>query len=172
MSITISKNIFATLDAALQATILAAINDSQAKPKRVLSDEQKAKMKAGREAAAAKKKLETPTEEVASDSGSSEKKRGPKKLTDMTPEERTAHNEKVAARKATKAAKAAKSSETTPVESETEVPAAMATPEKPKRVLSEEQKAKMKAGREAAAAKKKAEKEETSRSPSPKLKDD
>jgi len=169
MSITISKNIFATLDAALQATILAAINDSQAKPKRVLTDEQKAKMKAGREAAAAKKKLETPTEEVASDSGSSEKKRGPKKLADMTPEERTAHNEKVAARKATKAAKAAKSSEATPVESETEAaPAA----EKPKRVLSEEQKAKMKAGREAAAAKKKAEKEETSRSPSPKLKDD
>ena len=168
MSITISKNIFATLDAALQATILAAINDSQAKPKRVLSDEQKAKMKAGREAAAAKKKLENPTEEVVSDSGSSEKKRGPKKLADMTPEERTAHNEKVAARKA---AKAAKSSEATPVESETEAAPAMATPEKPKRVISDEQKAKMKAGREAAAAKKKAEKE-VSRSPSPKLKDE
>jgi hypothetical protein len=170
MSIKINKDIFAALDASIQATILAAINDTN-KPKRVLSEEQKAKMKAGRDAAKAKKADGTVTAHVvvASSSGSvtsegSAKKRGPKKLADMTPEERTAHDAKVAERKAKKTA-ASSDTETVAEAGEVIVPQ-----DKPKRVISEEQKAKMKAGREAAAAKKKALTSETERSPSPKAK--
>lgn len=111
------------------------------KPKRVMTDEQKAKMKAGREAAKAKKAAEIDqtvakieatieaeviaaaakkaalvavsmaAEETASvtsgsTSSSGAKKRGPKKLADMTPEERAKHDSKKAERKAKKATEA------------------------------------------------------------------
>ena len=58
------------------------------KPKRVLSPEHLAAMKAGREKKAAEKALTTTVapEASTSDTGSPEKKRGPKNLTDMTPE--------------------------------------------------------------------------------------
>jgi hypothetical protein len=89
-----------------------------AKPKKVISEEQKAKMKAGREAAAAAKKankdavivLPEPVavpapepEPVAVAAPAPEaKKRGPKKLTDMTPEELAIHEARKAERKAKK----------------------------------------------------------------------
>jgi len=89
------------------------------KPKKVLSEEQKAKMKAGREAAKAKKAAEAaagsapapapepaPEADGAASDTSSQKRRGPKKLSEMTPEERAAHDKKVAERKAAKAAPA------------------------------------------------------------------
>ncbi len=112
-----------------------------AKPKRVMTDEQKAKMKAGREAAKAKKaaaldqtvaKIEATVEaEVLAGVATKEaarvavsmaaelmghgevpeeqpvqqvKKRGPKKLEAMTPEERAKHDAKKAERQAKKAA--------------------------------------------------------------------
>ena len=84
------------------------------RPKKVLSPEHLAKLKAGAEAARAKKAIEAsgaapapllpspPEEKQARDSDaesstSSQKRRGPKKLADMTPEELEAHNAKVAA---------------------------------------------------------------------------
>jgi hypothetical protein len=97
-----------------------ATETTDAKPKRVMSDEQKAKMKAGREAAAAAKKASAPepmaepvpiaepvpvaepvtvTEPEAKPDA---KKRGPKKLTDMTPEELAIHEARKAERKAKK----------------------------------------------------------------------
>jgi hypothetical protein len=88
----------------------AAEEDAEPKPKRVLTDEQKAKMKAGREAAKAKRDAE---KVVAGEEPKS--KRTPKAAVEGA----------VAAR--------------------------------PKRVLTDEQKAKMKAGREAAKARKAAE---------------
>ncbi len=97
---------------------------TDAKPKRVMTEEQKAKMKAGREAAAAKKEAdaarvvavstmaelmghgEVPDEiavlTVAPDQKL--KKRGPKKLEDMTAEERAKHDANKAERQAKKAA--------------------------------------------------------------------
>jgi hypothetical protein len=89
------------------------MSDTEQKPKRVLSDEQKAKMKAGREAAKARKDAEK-----AAAAPVVEEKKAPV--------------------------------EGTPDNSDTE--------QKPKRVLTDEQKAKMKAGREAAKARKEAEK--------------
>ena len=92
------------------------MSDIESKPKRVMTEEQKAKLKAGREAAKAKREadkaagIETPTKEKkpASDSEVSD--------------------------------------------------GASTTSSKTKRVLTEEQKAKMKAGREAAKAKREADK--------------
>lgn len=92
------------------------MSDIESKPKRILTEEQKAKMKAGREAAKAKREadkaagIETPKKEkkAKSDSESSD--------------------------------------------------SASTTSSKTKRILTEEQKAKMKAGREAAKAKREAEK--------------
>ena len=227
MSITISKTAFATLDAAIQATILAAVNTSDAKPKSKIVEKpkQKGQMNAwtayGKEvhathaaeyatwkaeqaaagAAVSKQTVpcfvsqwrdahkdeyatfeaawkeahpkEAPSKDAASVAGSEtsqKKKRGPKKLSEMTVEERAEHDTKVAERKAAK--KSANSSDSEELAGEVIVPSvaapnAVAAPApKPKRVLTEEQKAKMKAGREAAAAKKAAEK------PSPKVKDD
>ena len=116
---------------------------AEAKPKRVMTDEQKAKMKAGREAAKAKRTAEVDqtvanieaTIEAEIVAGASAKaaaeialamaaelmghgevpepvaapvqqvkKRGPKKLEDMTPEERAKHDAKKAERQAKKAA--------------------------------------------------------------------
>jgi hypothetical protein len=97
------------------------------KPKKVISEEQKAKMKAGREAAKARKaaaeSAAVPAAEPAAESAavpaaepampetdgnasvsSSQKRRGPKKLSEMTPEELAAHKKKIAQRKTQKAA--------------------------------------------------------------------
>ena len=92
------------------------------KPKRVMTDEQKAKMKAGREAAKAKKEAdaarvvavssmaelmghgEVPDEIAVLAAKPELKKRGPKKLEEMTPEERAKHDAKKAERQAKKAA--------------------------------------------------------------------
>ena len=91
------------------------------KPKRVITEEQKAKMKAGREAALAKKAAdavrvvavstmaelmghgEVPNEIAVLAAKPELKKRGPKKLDAMTPEELTKHNAKKAERQAKKA---------------------------------------------------------------------
>jgi hypothetical protein len=82
------------------------------------SDEHKAKLQAGLAAYRAKKAAEKAGGEPApaaaadssgaSDAGSSvsQKRRGPKKLSEMTPEELEAHKAKVAERKAKKAASA------------------------------------------------------------------
>ena len=99
---------------------------AEAKPKRVMTDEQKAKMKAGREASKAKKEADAARvvavsmaaelmghgevpDDIASLMATPEakpelKKRGPKKLEDMTPEERAKHDAKKAERQAKKAA--------------------------------------------------------------------
>ena len=101
---------------------------AEEKPKKVLSKEQKEKMAAGRAAAKAKKDaaaaaapsaaaavadaVAVPVAEAvpapeadgnASDT-SSQRRRGPKKLSEMSPEERAAHDKKVAERKLAKAA--------------------------------------------------------------------
>ena len=97
---------------------------ADAKPKRVMTEEQKAKMKAGREAAKAKKEADAARvvavstmaelmghgevpDDIAALTVAPEqqvKKRGPKKLEDMTPEERAKHDAKKAERQAKKAA--------------------------------------------------------------------
>jgi hypothetical protein len=100
---------------------------TDAKPKRVMTEEQKAKMKAGREAAKAKKEADAArvvaVSMMAELMGHGEvpdeiaalavptvtpdqklKKRGPKKLEDMTAEERAKHDAKKAERQAKKAA--------------------------------------------------------------------
>ena len=94
------------------------------KPKRVMTEEQKAKMKAGRDAAKAKKEADAARvvavsiaaelmghgevpEDIAVLMATPEqqvKKRGPKKLEDMTAEERAKHTAKKAERQAKKAA--------------------------------------------------------------------
>ena len=70
----------------------------------------KAKMKAAREAAAARKAAAAAPAD-ASDGGdstaSSQKRRGPPKLSEMTPEQRAAHDANISKRKAEKAAKQA-----------------------------------------------------------------
>lgn len=98
---------------------------TEAKTKRVITDEQKAKMKAGREAAAAKKLAEKAAAEVAvamaaelmghgevpeaeavATPDQKLKKRGPKKLEAMTAEELAKHEAKKAERQAKKVADA------------------------------------------------------------------
>ena len=144
MSITLTPEMLSMLDSKTKNAVIAISKVPAGtiivKPKKVLSPEHLAAMKAGREKKAAEKKALAPvTEASTSDSGSSEKKRGPKKLTDMTPEERAAHDVKVAERKAVKdamtpeekaalevkkaAAKAAKAAKTMPAPAS--VPAAM-----------------------------------------------
>lgn len=97
---------------------------AEEKPKKVLSEEQKAKMAAGRAAAKAKKEaaaaaapsaaaadavpvadaVPAPEADGNASDTSSQKRRGPKKLSEMSPEERAAHDKKVAERKLAKAA--------------------------------------------------------------------
>ena len=96
---------------------------AEEKPKKVLSKEQKEKMAAGRAAAKAKKEAAAAAAAVAdavavpvadavpapeadgnASDTSSQKRRGPKKLSEMSPEERAAHDKKVAERKLAKAA--------------------------------------------------------------------
>ena len=145
MSIKITPKMFAALDSKVQAAISSLV---QVKPKRTVSPEQLAAMKAGREAAKLKKTLKT--EELVE-----QKKRGPKPLASKTPEELAAHKTRVAERKAERKAKKL----VEPVLPEA-VPApepvaeAKPTEAKPKRALSAEHLAKLKAGREAAKAKK------------------
>jgi hypothetical protein len=111
---------------------------SDAKPKRVMTDEQKAKMKAGREAAKAKKEADAARvvavsmaaelvghgevpDEIAVLAVPEIKKRGPKKLEDMTPEERAKHDAKKAERKAKKASGAANGKPTVDTDSASDV---------------------------------------------------
>lgn len=100
----------------------AAPAAAEEKPKKVLSKEQKEKMAAGRAAAKAKKEAAAAAAPSAADAvpvaeavpapeadgnasdTSSQKRRGPKKLSEMSPEERAAHDKKVAERKLAKAA--------------------------------------------------------------------
>ena len=111
---------------AVETVDAEAASVADAKPKRVMTDEQKAKMKAGRDAAKAKKEAdaarvvavsmaaelvghgEVPDDiaalTVAPEAKPELKKRGPKKLEDMTPEERAKHDAKKAERQAKKAA--------------------------------------------------------------------
>jgi hypothetical protein len=116
--------------AAVVDAVPAVVADAPAeKPKKVLSAEQKAKMKAGREAAAAKKAAAAAAAPVAEAAApvadaapapvaedgsasdtSSQKRRGPKskaELAAMSAEERAEYEKKAAERKAKKAAKAA-----------------------------------------------------------------
>jgi len=123
---------------AVAEAVPEAVAAPEAKPKKVLSPEHLAKLKAGRERKKAEKAAsaaaawraapepepvaapepepvaapqpEPAPEPVATDgdssvgTDSSAKKRGPKKLVDMTPEEKAAHDAKKAARQAAKAA--------------------------------------------------------------------
>ena len=102
----------------------AAPAAAEEKPKKVLSKEQKEKMAAGRAAAKAKKEaaaaaapsaaaavpvvvaeaVPAPEADGNASDTSSQKRRGPKKLSEMSPEERAAHDKKVAERKLAKAA--------------------------------------------------------------------
>ena len=107
MSITLTPAMLSMLDSKIKEAIMVVSNASKdtvevTKPKKVLSPEHLAAMKAGREKKAAEKALVTTETASASDSGSATKKRGPKKLADMTPEEKAAHEAKVAVRKAAK----------------------------------------------------------------------
>jgi hypothetical protein len=125
MSLTLTSEMLSSLDAKLVAKLQRLVSPDAAKPKKVLSPEHLAKMKAGREAKKSKD-VEKKAEPVASATEAAAahesvaapvapeaapeavaapeaKKRGPKKLADMTPEELAAHKEKVEARKAKKA---------------------------------------------------------------------
>ena len=126
MSATIANDLFAVMEkqmgaAAVRAAAAAYLANSQGSaaapaekaPRPPMSEEHKAKLKAGREAALAKKAAEkaaggAPAEPVKaapspqSDS-SGQKKRGPKPLAEMTAEERAIHDAKVAERAAKKA---------------------------------------------------------------------
>ena len=95
---------------------------AEEKPKKVLSKEQKEKMAAGRAAAKAKKEaaaaaapsaaaavpvaeaVPAPEADGNASDTSSQRRRGPKKLSEMSPEKRAAHDKKVAERKLAKAA--------------------------------------------------------------------
>jgi hypothetical protein len=98
---------------------VASVVPAAEKPKKVISEEQKAKMKAGREAAKARKAAAEsaavpaavpvavpamPESDGNASVSSSQKRRGPKKLSEMTPEELAAHKKKIAQRKTQKAA--------------------------------------------------------------------
>lgn len=175
MSIKITPKMFAMLDSNAQSAInglFLAKPLAELKPKRVLSPEHLAKLKAGREAKQALKRLaklaaaedetlpesipmvETVTVTVPETepvAAVEQKKRGPKPLSTKTPEELAAHKTKVAERKAEREAK--KLAE--PVAVAEPVPEPLPAPEpvvvaeaKPKRTLSPEHLAKLKAGRE------------------------
>jgi len=161
MSVVFTSEMFALLDSKTQQKMLAVASGTMnEKPKKVLSPEHLAKMKAGREAAAAKKAAEKAaapvTEEpVAADAADAK----PKKI--LSPE----HLAKLkAGREAAAAKKAASLAAPAPVkvilnpEEDMDEPEPVAADAKPKKVLSPEHLAKMKAGREAAKAKKEAEK--------------
>ena len=129
MSIVFTPEMFALLDSKTQKKMLAVVSGTDAKPKKVLSPEHLAKMKTGREAAATKKAAEKAAELVAT---------APLELVAVAPLEIVS---------------------VAPIELELVAPlVAPLVAEKPKKVLSPEHLAKMKAGREAAAAKKAAEK--------------
>jgi len=163
MSIKITPKMFATLDSNVQAAISSLV---EVKPKRVLSPEHLAKLKAGRETKQALKRLaklaaaedETLPESIPVIESVAvtvpepvapveQKKRGPKPLASKTPEELATHKTRVAERKAGREAAKAKKLAAAPE------PLPVAEP-KPKRTLSPEHLAKLKAGREAAKAKK------------------
>ena len=173
MSIKITPKMFAMLDSNAQSAInsLFLAKPVEVKPKRVLSSEHLAKLKAGREAKQALKRLDKKAQDwgfcplpepiplvetvtVTVPEPVQQKKRGPKPLSTMTPDELAAHKIKVGERKAEREAK--KLVETVlpePVLPEPVLVVELAEV-KPKRILSPEHLAKLKAGREAAKAKK------------------
>ena len=173
MSIKITPKMFAALDSNVQAAISSlflAKPVAEVKAKRVLSSEHLAKLKAGREANQELKRLAklaaaedaalpesiplVETVFVTVPEPVEQKKRGPKPLASKTPEELAAHKTRVAERKAEREAK--KLVETVlpePVLPEPVLVVELAEV-KPKRILSPEHLAKLKAGREAAKAKK------------------
>jgi hypothetical protein len=203
MSIKITPKMFAMLDSNAQSAINSLflakpLPLAEVKPKRVLSSEHLAKLKAGREAKQALKRLAklaaaedaalpesiplVETVAVTVPEPVEQKKRGPKPLATKTPEELAAHKAKVAERKAKKEMKKLAEAlaepvlpEAVPVPEPVAVaepvlpePVPLAEPKptepkptepkptegKPKRTLSPEHLAKLKAGREAAKAKK------------------
>uniref|UniRef100_A0A6C0K6T9 Uncharacterized protein n=1 Tax=viral metagenome TaxID=1070528 RepID=A0A6C0K6T9_9ZZZZ len=181
MSIKITPKMFATLDSNVQAAISSLV---EVKPKRVLSPEHLAKLKAGRETKQALKrlaKLATAEDETLPESipviesvavtvpetepvaAVEQKKRGPKPLASKTPEELATHKARVAERKAEREAK----NLAEPVLPEPVLVVELAEV-KPKRTLSAEHLAKLKAGREAAKAKKLAASPEPEPEPKPK----
>jgi hypothetical protein len=162
MSVVFTPEMFALLDSKTKQKVLAVASGTvDEKPKKVLSPEHLAKLKAGREAAAAKKAAEkaaaapaeVPAPEAAAAPVAAEK---PKKV--LSPE----HLAKLkAGREAAKAKKEAEKAAAAPAEPVEAAEVAVAAPvaaEKAKKVLSPEHLAKLKAGREAAKAKKEAEK--------------
>ena len=204
MSIKITPKMFAMLDSNAQSAINSLFLAKplplvEVKPKRVLSSEHLAKLKAGREAKQALKRLAklaaaedaalpesiplVETVAVTVPEPIQQKKRGPKPLATMTPEELAAHKIKVAERKAKKEMKKLAEALAEPVLPEAvpaPEPVAVAEPVaepvpvplaegKPKRTLSPEHLAKLKAGREAAKAKKLASTEVTVTVPSPEV---
>ncbi len=109
------------------------------KPKRVLSEEQKAKMAAGRAAAKARRDAEKANAVPAAEAAPAAEK--PKRVLSEEQKAKMAAGRAAAReRKAAEKAAAAPDTEDTPA----------AKPAKPKRVLTDEQKAKMAAGRAAA----------------------
>ena len=119
MSSSIAIDLFAVMEKqmgaeAARAAAAAYLANSQgsAAPEKAqrppMSEEHKAKLKAGREAALAKKAAEKaagapPAEPSPQSDASGPKKRGPKPLKDMNAEERAIHDAKVVARAAAKA---------------------------------------------------------------------
>jgi hypothetical protein len=189
MSVVFTPEMFALLDSKTKQKMLAVASGTvNEKPKKVLSPEHLAKLKAGREAAAAKKAAEKATADVAAPEAAApaEAKEKVKKI--LSPE----HLAKLkAGREAAKAKKEAAKAELVAVSiaaelvghgevPESVIEAAAVADAKPKKVLSPEHLAKLKAGREAAKAKKAAEKAaekavseaQSSRSSSPKVKSD
>jgi len=139
----------------LRFTPICKMSDIEAKPKRVLTEEQKAKMKAGREAAKAKREAEKAASEPETASTTSSKT---KRV--ITEEQKAKMKAGREAAKAKREADKAAGIETPKKEKKavSESESGSTTSSKTKRVITDEQKAKMKAGREAAKAKRDADK--------------
>ena len=190
MSVVFTPEMFALLDSKTKQKMLAVASGTvNEKPKKVLSPEHLAKLKAGREAAAAKKAAAAAPAEVAAPEAAA-----PAAVADAKPKKVLSpeHLAKLkAGREAAKAKKEAAKAELVAVSiaaelvghgevPESVIEAAAVADAKPKKVLSPEHLAKLKAGREAAKAKKAAEKAaekavseaQSSRSSSPKVKSD
>jgi len=150
------KALLPTLEKMVSATepSLAAVTEKKrvGKP---LTEEHKAKMKAGREAKKAEKAALALTPSTAALTAVAPATEAEKPKRVLTEE----HKAKMkAGREAKKAEKAALATATAPSTAAVTATAPVTEAEKPKRVLTEEHKAKMKAGREAKKAEKEAEK--------------
>ncbi len=178
MSVVFTPEMFALLDSKTKQKMLAVASGTvNEKPKKVLSPEHLAKLKAGREAAAAKKAAEKATApaepveaaEVAAPVADAKEPKAKKVLSPEHLAKLKAGREAAAAKKAAEKAAAAPAP-AEPVEAaEVAVAAPVADAKEPKakKVLSPEHLAKLKAGREAAKAKKEAEKAAAVAAPAP-----